>query len=349
MRDPERYRSGRNGGASKALCPVKSRARGFESHPLRARRPNAARSIRVLAAAALAAVAGTAAAAPPARPAPATGASLTVATWNIAWFGDGDDDDVLTGNIRGGRHLRDAADLDRLRAVVARLVALGVEAVGLQEIENFAAARRLFPEPEWALFVSRRNPAPEWAQRTAIAVRRASGWQVERHPDVLEWSPLGRDRYGVDLTLTRGGERVRLLTVHFQSGCHGAALTSDRRQCGFLRMQFAVLKGWLHERFLERTPVVVAGDWNRFLSRGEEGDAALFPGKPLVLPEPGSSPGCWDGHFDHFVDHIVAFDAGGGRPASRRFEEVRYGAPFSRRDRYSDHCPLVAELTFAAE
>ena len=32
---PERYRSGRNGGASKALCPVKSRARGFESHPLR--------------------------------------------------------------------------------------------------------------------------------------------------------------------------------------------------------------------------------------------------------------------------------------------------------------------------
>ena len=330
---------------------MKSRARGFESHPLRARRPSAARPVRLLAAAALAATAVSAPAgdSPPAAAGNAAGASLTVATWNIAWFGDGDEDTVLTGNLEGGRYLRDAADLDRLRAVVDRLVALGVEAVGLQEIENFAAARRLFPESDWALFVSRRNPSPAWAQRTAIAVRRASGWRVERHPDVLEWSPQGRDRYGVDLTLTRGGERVRLLTVHFQSGCNGAALTSERRQCGFLRMQFAVLKGWLHERFLERTPVVVAGDWNRFLSRGEEGDAALFPGEPLVLPEPGSSPACWDGHFDHFVDHIVAFDAGGGRPVSPRFEEVRYDAPFSRRDRYSDHCPLVAELTFEAE
>ena len=37
----ERYRSGRNGGASKALCPG-DRARGFESHPLRQFRPAAA-------------------------------------------------------------------------------------------------------------------------------------------------------------------------------------------------------------------------------------------------------------------------------------------------------------------
>ena len=37
----ERYRSGRNGGASKALCPG-DRTRGFESHPLRQFRPAAA-------------------------------------------------------------------------------------------------------------------------------------------------------------------------------------------------------------------------------------------------------------------------------------------------------------------
>jgi len=33
----ERYRSGRNGVDSKSTCPVNSRARGFESHPLRQR------------------------------------------------------------------------------------------------------------------------------------------------------------------------------------------------------------------------------------------------------------------------------------------------------------------------
>ena len=31
----ERYRSGHNGVDSKSICPVKSGARGFESHPLR--------------------------------------------------------------------------------------------------------------------------------------------------------------------------------------------------------------------------------------------------------------------------------------------------------------------------
>jgi hypothetical protein len=36
----ERYRSGRNGVDSKSTCPVKSRARGFESHPLRHRKLN---------------------------------------------------------------------------------------------------------------------------------------------------------------------------------------------------------------------------------------------------------------------------------------------------------------------
>jgi tRNA(adenine34) deaminase len=35
QKNPERYRSGRNGVDSKSTCPVNSGARGFESHPLR--------------------------------------------------------------------------------------------------------------------------------------------------------------------------------------------------------------------------------------------------------------------------------------------------------------------------
>ena len=341
---------------------MKSRARGFESHPLRRLRPHRSPSFRRVATGApgpglvrgsvltLAFAAVATAASPPAFPregptiAPAA-SSITVATWNIAWFGDGRNDRDLTGNRRGGRHLRNAGDVERLREVVARLVERGVDAVGLQEIENREAARLLFPEGEWDLFVSRREPDPEWSQRTVIAVRRASGWQAERHPDVVEWSPQGRDRHGVDLTLRRGGETVRLLTVHFQSGCNREPLSTGKRQCGFLRMQFAVLKGWLYERFRERVPVVIAGDWNRFLSRRPD-DAAILPGDPLVLPSTGSAPRCWDGYFDNFVDHLVAFGPGGTGAAARRFEEVLYEAPFPERDRYSDHCPLIGELVF---
>ena len=221
-----------------------------------------------------------------------------------------------------------------------------MDAVGLQEVENAAAVRRIFPEADWDLFLSRRDAAPEWAQRTAIVVRRAAGWRAERNPDIVAWSPQGRDRHGVVVTLSRGRERVRVLTVHFQSGCNGEPLGSGKRQCGFLRMQLAVLKGWLYEQRAEEMRTVVAGDWNRFLSR--PGDEAMdgLPGEPLVLPPVGSTPGCWDAYFEHYVDHIAAFAPPGETVTQVLFHEVRYGASRSQRDRLSDHCALVATLSF---
>lgn len=283
-----------------------------------------------------------------ARQAPEPGSqepTITVATWNIAWLGDGHDDEVLTGNRRDGRHLRTEEDLDRLRSIVARLDELEVDAVGLQEIENEAAARQLFPEREWDLFVSHRDTDPAWSQRTAIAVRRAAGWAVERHPDVVEWSPLGRDRHGVDLTLSRGTDRVRVLTVHLESGCAGRPLDSGGSDCGFLRMQFAVLKGWLYDRREEAVPVVIAGDWNFFLSRDGE-PLPEFPMEPTILPARGSSPACWGGRFPNFVDHVVGFPAPGGSAALLRFEELLYDADVELRDRLSDHCALVGSFAF---
>ena len=271
---------------------------------------------------------------------------ITVATWNIAWFGDGVRDRVLRGNQRGGRYLREEADFERLRGVVSRLERLDVEVVGLQEVENAAAVRRIFPEADWDLFLSRRDTDPEWSQRTAFVVRKGAGWRVERNPDIVEWSPQGRDRHGVDLTLSRGGERVRVLTVHFQSGCQGGPLDSGERPCGFLRMQLAVLKGWLFERMAEGIPTVVAGDWNRFLSRAGDRTVAALPGKALVLPPASRSPACWGGRFDHYVDHVVAFAPGGREAFARAFGEVLYDAPNAARDRLSDHCPLVATLDF---
>jgi len=110
---------------------------------------------------------------------------ITVATWNIAWFGDGIRDGVLRGNQRGGRFLRQEADLERLRGVVSRLIDLDVEVVGLQEVENAAAVRRIFPEDGWDLFLSTRETDPEWSQRTAIVVRRAAGWRDTRPPALL--------------------------------------------------------------------------------------------------------------------------------------------------------------------
>ena len=308
--------------------------------------PAAAVRTRGLASVLLLSLAASGGAARAARPPAVRDLTVTVATWNIAWFGDGVNDEVLRGNRRDGRYIRDGEHLTRLGAIVTHLEELGTDVVALQEIENEAAGRRLFPAADWDLHVSGRDTDPAWSQRTAIAVRRAAGWRVERHPDIVEWSPRGLDRYGVNLTLRRGSERVRVLTVHFEAGCAGAPLDSGRRDCGFLRMQGAVLKGWLHDRREEGVPVIVAGDWNRFLSRGDERLPPWFPADPLVLPSPGSSPGCWGGRFPNYVDHILAFVPPGGEVTPTRFEELLYDAPRAMRDGLSDHCALVGTLTF---
>ena len=206
---------------------------------------------------------------------PSSSLHLSVAAWNIAWFGDGVNDGVLVGNEDGGRFLRTEADYERLRGFVDDLVDRGAEVLALQEIENEAAARRLLPASEWELFVSRRDTAARWSQRTVTAVRRSSGWQVEHHPDVDAWAPDGRSRHGVDLTLSRDGEQLRLLNVHFQSSCHDDPLDSGSFACERLGLQFEVLGDWLRERFDEEIPVVVAGDWNRQLSRRSDETLAL--------------------------------------------------------------------------
>ncbi len=280
----------------------------------------------------------------PAAPAGAE-TRLVVATWNIAWLGDGVNDEVLTGN-REGRHLRGEREYRRLGAVVDRLVALGVEVVGLQEIENAAAARRIFPADAWEVHVSSRDPAAAWAQRTAIAVRRTSGWSVVRNPDIVEWSPQGRDRYGVNLTLTRGTERVRVLTIHFQSGCNTGPLSRGDSRCGFLRMQVAVLIGWLHGQIGDGIPIVVAGDWNRTLSRAGDEVVARLPFDPVVLPPPGSAPSCWESRFPHYIDHLLAFAPPGMRAEAGWVEEVRYDAPPGYAGSLSDHCPIVGAFRF---
>ncbi len=272
---------------------------------------------------------------------------LVAATWNIAWFGDGVNDQVLTGNREGGRYLRDEGAIRRLRGVVDQLVARGVEVVGLQEIENEAAARRIFPASVWDLHLSKRDTDPAWAQRTAVAVRRTSGWQASRNPDIVEWSPQGRDRHGVDLTLTRGAEQVRFVTIHFQSGCNVGPLSRDDRRCGFLRMQVAVLKGWIRETVAEGVPVVVAGDWNRTLSRAGDEVAAGLPFEPAILPPVGNSPSCWGGRFPNYVDHLLAFAPPGTRTDPGPVAEILYDAPSDLRNKLSDHCAIIGTFRFS--
>ena len=146
---------------------------------------------------------------------------LCITTWNLEHLNDTGGEGCLP---------RAGADYD---ALAGRVSVLGADVVALQEVENVAAAERVFPASHWHVEMSSRpvvNPGRACGDRpearlghlgTGFAVRR--GVAYRRNDDL---QALGeRDafqRWGTDITVTDGGRDLRLLSVHLNTGCWGA-------------------------------------------------------------------------------------------------------------------------------
>ena len=276
-----------------------------------------------------------------------TSTAITIASWNIAWLGDGINDEILQGNQYGGKHLRSEADFARLRAIIARLNA---EILVLQEVENEAAVRRILPGNNWKIFISQRRTDPAWAQRVAVAVD--ISLPARRLPDVTSLALDGKLRHGLDLEITQGKKRFRLLGIHLKSGCFTRHLLANK-DCERLRQQLPKLKAWIKERVAESIPFIIVGDWNREIGRAHDSFfAALNDGslKTLALIRLGDkiTRRCWD-KKRQAVDHIVLGDhvAAPTWENSLPFSEHTYRYKASLRPLLSDHCPITAELGLA--
>src|SRR5688572_19397204 len=126
--------------------------------------------------------------------------SIKVATWNL---------EHLAAENGVGCRPRTDADYTELRRHVD---ALGAHVIALQEVEDEAAARRVFPADRWSIVMSQRprstrsDPCREGSaqrirtQDVGFAVRR--GLRFRRNPD-LHTLGLGDPdlRWGVDVTL----------------------------------------------------------------------------------------------------------------------------------------------------
>lgn len=277
------------------------------------------------------------------------GPDIVVGSFNIKWLGDGVNDHILRGKPK-----RSAADFERLRGVVA---GLGADIVVLQEVENEAALRRILPKGDWQVFISQRKTDAEWAQRVAIIAR--PGLRLRRLPDVKS---LGlpnehgeaRLRYGVEVEVSHGGQKFRLLGIHLKTGCFTAR--PEKWACEQLWKQLPPLKEWIAARAAESTPFVIAGDWNRELyAPGGEFWAEFADGAPakLRLTALGRKAprNCWNAEKQR-VDHIVLGDS---IPApiwahERAGDFTEHPFPHSPRLEpvLSDHCPITARLRFTA-
>ena len=270
---------------------------------------------------------------------PSSGPSIKLATWNM---------EHLAEQNGSGCRPRSDADYAAMRAYVDDL---GADVISFQEVESQAAAERVFDPTIYTVVIEERIGTNRRgacrgrdgltinAQRTGFAVR--NGLPFERQADFTAVQVGNPDlRSGVDLIVRpRGGEPIRVLSVHLKSGCS----SGNRNQaCAALFQQVPVVERWIDERAAENIRFAVLGDFNRRLampadavwSDWDDGSPAY---SDLALAS-GEQPAQCNPRYRDFIDFIVL-----DRRATDdlvKFEEMTFEG-----EALSDHCAVSASLS----
>ncbi|WP_298127032.1 endonuclease/exonuclease/phosphatase family protein [Brevundimonas sp.] len=269
---------------------------------------------------------------------PSSSSTIRLAAWNI--------EHLAEANGSGCRPRTDS-EYAALRDYVAGLDA---DVVAFQEVESKAAAERVFDPATYTVVIEERMGSNRRsvcrgqegltinAQRTGFAVRNSIPF--ERKTDFTDLQLGDPDlRSGVDLVIRpRGGEPIRLLSVHMKSGCSSG---NSNEACSVLFQQVPVLESWIDQRANEGVRFAVMGDFNRRLTMSgdtvwAEWDDASPPNADLALASGDRSAQC-NPRYRDFIDFIVL-----DREAAadlQGFEERTFaGEPLS------DHCAVLAYL-----
>ncbi|MFT5452920.1 MAG: endonuclease/exonuclease/phosphatase family metal-dependent hydrolase [Enterobacterales bacterium] len=275
--------------------------------------------------------------------------TLKVASWNIAWLGSHEYNKRLP------------ADYDEL-ARYAKI--LDADVIALQEVESPLWAKKVFGD-EYEYYFSTKD----WVQRVGYAVKKSLPYKVESS----EYKALnvGRVRNGIDLTLSKGEKKLRLLAVHLKSGCFDKSLESnalssmkdgtekeskEKFACYTLSNQIKPLESWIDSRAKENIAFIVLGDFNRRFSVDIEKSYSETQGLWQAIDDDGAedmwaptltkNSACWGGYYKEYIDHIVLDPKARKQYVKDSFKQLVFDQQYSQQlsQNLSDHCPISIEV-----
>jgi endonuclease/exonuclease/phosphatase family metal-dependent hydrolase len=278
-----------------------------------------------------------------------TAQTLKIASWNIAWL--------------GSHKYNKRTDSD-YQSLARYATELDADVIALQEVENADYARKVIGD-DYDYYFSTKN----WVQRVGVAVRKSKGFDVT----AIEYKALdvGRVRYGMDLTLVKGEETMRLLAVHLKSGCFEKSLDAstvasmsdsskrDKREknaCQKLAKQIEPLEAWIDQRAQEGIPFMVLGDFNRRFNKDIEFSHSETAGLWQAIDDEGpedmwapaidKNSKCWGGYYKDFIDHIVFDPKAKAMYVQDSFEQLVFDETYTKQlsRTLSDHCPIAVTL-----
>jgi endonuclease/exonuclease/phosphatase family metal-dependent hydrolase len=187
---------------------------------------------------------------------------------------------------------RYAQKLSMLREMFARLDAMGVRLLAVQEVLDAHAVRAILP-PHWHVVTTRELPGtPVIAQHVGVAWRQGLRVRDFEAINTLADSGVANRplRPGLAFTVDVGGKPVRVLVVHLKAGCRSrdldaplarrdATLPPERQDaiasdCALLRYQLPALEAWVDAN--ASRDFALMGDFNRTLLREPVADSDTY-------------------------------------------------------------------------
>ena len=142
--------------------------------------------------------------------------------------------------------------------------------------------------------------------------------------------------------------------MHLKAFCVKDDLSSKDHDCERLSEQEPAVEGWVDARARAGEAFVVLGDFNRLLDDGDEVWRTLDDHEPAGLTLRRTKPAlgslCASQRKPRpFIDHIVLGGSAVDWLVTDSFRELRYDEADKRAHlQISDHCPILVELSAAA-
>ncbi len=256
--------------------------------------------------------------------------AITVASFNLEWFGDG----IKDRNERSDYDCRRIAEL---------IVDTGADIIGLQEIENKQAMERLMkflPGYKYMLGETGYIQNPAILYRDTVKVEFVENYQ----PMVVK---KDRTRAGLVVKAKKGNFDFLIMVVHFKSTSRYDSTEQMKIESYELRkLQAKVIRNWADSVYsnTNEKDIIIVGDFNDNPKRESKVLSPItFGGEYLFLTDNLGS--CKNPNWDN-IDHIVI-----NRSTFKRFVQgsvMMYNSHAKYEDyeveKISDHCPVLSKF-----
>jgi endonuclease/exonuclease/phosphatase family metal-dependent hydrolase len=258
--------------------------------------------------------------------------TVTIGTFNIEWLGDGASD----------QKPRTDSECLLIADVIART---GVDVLGVQEVENEAALRRVTRYLDgYTGYLADAGVK----QNVGLIVRK--GVTVEPL-GTYEALRLGRKglRPGYVVRCRKGAFDWVMMVVHLKSTSRYDSTNQLRDESRRIRLeQVALIKTWSDSVIAAGTErdVIVVGDFNDFTARRQNATLTPLLESSSMQFVTGALKSCKNENWTT-IDHVVVSSSASERvlKGSERMENTRTFLQPEMADAVSDHCPVIVRFS----